>query len=110
MDHSEAHVVMFDRDHVEAQKIKSRSHHKHQSKGDDNSVFFASRLPPAGDVWWPNGMLDRASGRGLQRSPAIGSDSSAKPLTSSNITRGTATRLDGPAKRSRKTMEIAASP
>ncbi|MBK7005569.1 MAG: hypothetical protein IPH37_10900 [Burkholderiales bacterium] len=41
MDHSEAHVVMFDRDHVEAQKIKSRSHHKHQGKGDDNSVFFA---------------------------------------------------------------------
>jgi stalled ribosome rescue protein Dom34 len=28
MDRSEAHVIMFDREHVEAQKIKSRSHHK----------------------------------------------------------------------------------
>jgi stalled ribosome rescue protein Dom34 len=28
IDRSEAHVIMFDRDHVEAQKIKSRSHHK----------------------------------------------------------------------------------
>ena len=41
MDHSEAHVVMFDREHVLAQRIKSRSHHKHQGKGDDNGVFFA---------------------------------------------------------------------
>lgn len=42
------------------------------------SDIFASRLPPGGDVWWPNGMLDRAGGRGLQRSPAIGSDSSGQ--------------------------------
>lgn len=28
IDHSEAHVVMFDRAHVEAQRIKSRSTHK----------------------------------------------------------------------------------
>ena len=41
MDHSEAHVVMFDREHMQAQRIKSRSHHKHQGKGDDNSAFFA---------------------------------------------------------------------
>ena len=27
MDHSEAHVVMFDREHMEAQRIRSRSHH-----------------------------------------------------------------------------------
>jgi hypothetical protein len=27
MDRTEAHVIMFDREHVEAQKIKSRSHH-----------------------------------------------------------------------------------
>ena len=40
MDHSEAHVVMFDREHMEAQKIKSRSHHKHQGKAEDNSAFF----------------------------------------------------------------------
>ena len=41
MDHSEAHVVMFDREHVEAQRIKSRSHHKHQGKSQDNAAFFA---------------------------------------------------------------------
>ena len=41
MDHSEAHVVMFDREHVQAQRIKSRSHHKHQGKGDDTAGFFA---------------------------------------------------------------------
>ncbi len=28
IDGSEAHVIMFDREHVEAQRIKSRSHHK----------------------------------------------------------------------------------
>jgi stalled ribosome rescue protein Dom34 len=28
LDRSEAHVIMFDREHVEAQKIKSRSQHK----------------------------------------------------------------------------------
>lgn len=26
MDHSEAHVVMFDREHMEAQRVKSRIH------------------------------------------------------------------------------------
>lgn len=41
IDHSEAHVVMFDREHVQAQRVKSRSHHKHQGKADDNSAFFA---------------------------------------------------------------------
>ncbi len=41
MDHSEAHVVMFDREHMEAQRVKSRSHHKHQGKNDDTSAFFA---------------------------------------------------------------------
>lgn len=41
MDHSEAHVVMFDKEHVEAQRIKSRSHHKHQGKADENNAFFA---------------------------------------------------------------------
>lgn len=42
MDHSEAHVVMFDREHTEAQRIKSRSHHKHQGKTEDLSQFFAA--------------------------------------------------------------------
>lgn len=41
MDHSESHVVMFDREHVEAQRVKSRSHHKHQGKGGDDHAFFA---------------------------------------------------------------------
>jgi stalled ribosome rescue protein Dom34 len=41
MDHHEAHVVMFDREHVEAQRIRSRSHHKHQGKAGDTAAFFA---------------------------------------------------------------------
>ena len=41
MDHSEAHVVMFDREHMETQRIKSRSHHKHQGKAEDSASFFA---------------------------------------------------------------------
>ena len=41
MDHNEAHVLMFDRAHVEAQRIKSRSHHKHQGKAGDLSEFFS---------------------------------------------------------------------
>lgn len=41
MDHTEAHVVMFDREHMEAQRIKSRSHHKHQGKADDYSAYFS---------------------------------------------------------------------
>lgn len=41
IDHNEAHVLMFDPDHVEAQRIKSRSHHKHQGKADDTAAFFA---------------------------------------------------------------------
>lgn len=41
MDQSEAHVVMFDREHAEAQRINSRSHHKHQGKADDLTAFFA---------------------------------------------------------------------
>ena len=41
IDQSEAHVVMFDREHMEAQRIKSRSHHKHQGKADDSAAFFA---------------------------------------------------------------------
>ena len=41
MDHQEAHVLMFDREHVESQRIRSRSHHKHQGKAGDASAFFA---------------------------------------------------------------------
>eukprot|EP01030_Chromulinospumella_sphaerica_P001711 gene1711-1677_t len=42
MDHQEAHVVMFDREHVEAQRIHSRSHHKHQGKAVDAVAFYQS--------------------------------------------------------------------
>jgi stalled ribosome rescue protein Dom34 len=41
MDHQEAHVVMFDREHIEAQRIQSRSHHKHQGKAGDTAAFYA---------------------------------------------------------------------
>jgi len=41
MDHSEAHVVMFDREHAESQRIRSRSHHKHQGKAEDVAPFFS---------------------------------------------------------------------
>ena len=40
MDRHEAHVLMFDREHVESQRIQSRSHHKHQGKADDAGAFF----------------------------------------------------------------------
>lgn len=41
IDHTEAHVVMFDREHVQAQRIQSRSHHKHQGPSDNAPAFFA---------------------------------------------------------------------
>jgi stalled ribosome rescue protein Dom34 len=41
MDYQEAHVLMFDREHVEAHRIKSRSHHKHQGKPHDTGALFA---------------------------------------------------------------------
>jgi len=40
LDSAEAHVLMFDREHVEAQRIKSRSHHKHQGKDSADPNFF----------------------------------------------------------------------
>ena len=42
MDHREAHVVMFDREHAQTQRIRSRSHHKHQGKAEDVAPFFGS--------------------------------------------------------------------
>ena len=41
MDHQEAHVLMFDREHVESQRIKTRSHHKHSGKTGDHHTFFS---------------------------------------------------------------------
>lgn len=40
LDSSEAHVLMFDREHMEAQRIKSRSHHKHQGKDSADPNYF----------------------------------------------------------------------
>ena len=41
MDHQEAHVLMFDREHVESQRVKSRTHHKHQGKQNDTTTMYA---------------------------------------------------------------------
>ncbi len=41
IDQSQAHVLMFDREHMQAQRIKSRSHHKHQGRAEDSAAFFA---------------------------------------------------------------------
>ncbi len=66
LDHSEAHVVMFDREHMEAQRIKSRSHHKHQGKTADNAAFFgdiATALAGTHEV------LLAGPGRGIRIAP-----------------------------------------
>jgi hypothetical protein len=41
MDHQEAHVLMFDREHVESQRVKSRTHHKHQGKPNEVAHLYA---------------------------------------------------------------------
>lgn len=56
IDHAQAHVIMFDREHVEAQKIKSRSHHKptgghvgsHQGKHGRGDSASGSHSPQGG--------------------------------------------------------------
>jgi len=40
IDQEQAHVLMFDREHVQAQRIHSRSHHSHQGKHADAHSFF----------------------------------------------------------------------
>lgn len=40
IDHAEAHVLSFDPEHYDAQKIRSRSHHKHQGRASDAAAFF----------------------------------------------------------------------
>ncbi len=42
MDHQEAHVAMFDHEHIQAQRIPLRSHHKHQGKAGDTAAFYAA--------------------------------------------------------------------
>ena len=41
MDHQNAHVLMFDREHVQAERIQSRSTHSHQGKHADTKSYFA---------------------------------------------------------------------
>ena len=40
MDHAEAHVLQVDREHAEAQKVRARSHHKHQGRDTHDAQFF----------------------------------------------------------------------
>ncbi len=49
LDRSEAHVIMFDREHVDAQKIKSRSHHKATGLHGRGDIVNAPHSPKAGD-------------------------------------------------------------
>jgi stalled ribosome rescue protein Dom34 len=42
MDHQNAHVLMFDREHVQAERIKSRNTHSHQGKHADSKSYFAA--------------------------------------------------------------------
>ena len=41
MDHQNAHVLMFDHEHVQAERIQSRSTHSHQGKHADTKSYFA---------------------------------------------------------------------
>jgi len=40
MDHAEAHVLMFDNEHVQGERVHSRSKHSHQGKHPDNKAFY----------------------------------------------------------------------
>ena len=42
IDHAQAHVLMFDREHVQAERIKSRNTHSHQGKHADTKSYFAA--------------------------------------------------------------------
>jgi hypothetical protein len=42
LDHQEAHVIHFDREHIEAQKIKSRSVHKAGNTAGTDDQYFHS--------------------------------------------------------------------
>ncbi len=40
IDHKESHVLMFDHEHLESQRIPSRSHHKHSGKANEHAAYF----------------------------------------------------------------------
>jgi hypothetical protein len=42
IDHAQAHVLMFDREHVQTERIKSRNTHSHQGKHADTKSYFAA--------------------------------------------------------------------
>jgi stalled ribosome rescue protein Dom34 len=42
LDHEQAHVLHFDREHVEAGRVRAHSHHKHQGAASDQGAFFAA--------------------------------------------------------------------
>ena len=42
MDHAEAHVLMFDSEHVQGERVHSRSKHSHQGKHPDNKAFYTN--------------------------------------------------------------------
>jgi len=47
---------------------------------DGRSGIAASRLPPGGDVWWPNAMLAADAGSAAQRAPVISIDPAGRPV------------------------------
>jgi len=41
LDHQEAHIAFFDRDHASTQRIHAKTHHKHQGKSTDMNAYFS---------------------------------------------------------------------
>ena len=77
IDQQEAHVLMFDREHVEAQRIKSRSHHQHQGKATDLSGLFADVAKALQNVHevlltGPGLVRDQLRDWCVQHQPAVG--------------------------------------
>ncbi|HSV45930.1 MAG TPA: hypothetical protein VLJ58_09085 [Ramlibacter sp.] len=60
MDRREAHVLMFDREHVESESIKSRSHHKATGGHVGSHQLMHGRGPAAGGSHSPEGGHDSA--------------------------------------------------
>jgi hypothetical protein len=40
IDHHEAHILVFDKEHMDKELIKSRAHHHHQGKSIDLNTYF----------------------------------------------------------------------
>jgi len=50
IDHQEAHILIFDKEHMEKELIKSRSHHHHQGKAQDMRTYFENISNSLADV------------------------------------------------------------